>query len=178
MPAAVQKMSLEEFLAQPGETFHDFHELHDGEIVEAPPPTNEHVDVQKRLEALLHERCGRTSYGAYREFYMTLPTESRRVDVSLVREARRAAQRGKVFFGSPELVIEVLSPSNTVLDIDRLRSACFKDECIEFWVVNMELRIVTVYTRNVEVHLYVEGNQIPLTSFADVPPIPVKQIFE
>ena len=109
---------------------------------------------------------------------MTLPTKSRRVDVALAKEARRAAQRGKVFFGSPELVIEVMSPSNTVLDIDRLRSACFKDECIEFWVVNMELRTVTVYTRKFEVHLHVEGSEIPLISFADVPPIPVKQIFE
>jgi Uma2 family endonuclease len=178
MPTAIQKISLEEFLAQPGETFNDFHELHDGEIVEVPPPTNEHVDVQKRLEVLLQERCGRSGYGAYREFYMTLSTDGRRVDVALVKETRRAAQHGTVFFGSPELIIEVLSPSNTVLDIDRLRSACFKDECIEFWVVNMELRIVTVYTRNVEVRLYVEGNEIPLTSFADAPPIPVKQIFE
>jgi hypothetical protein len=29
---AVAKMSLAQFLADPGDTFHDFHELHDGEL--------------------------------------------------------------------------------------------------------------------------------------------------
>ena len=179
MPTAVQKMSLEEFLAQPGETFHDFHELHDGEVVEVPPPTLQHMQVQELLRAILHERCSSAGYWARAEFYLTLPTESRRVDVALIKAERLAKQpRNRVFAGAPELVVEVLSPSNMALDLDRLRNACFKDECIEFWIVNMELRTVTVYSQDFKVELYLEGNEIPLTSFADVAPVPVEGIFE
>lgn len=177
MTTAAGKMSLEEFLAQPGAAYHDFYELHNGQVIEVPPPTNEHVDVQKRLETLLEQRCAAHGYGAFREFYMTLPTESRRVDVALVKLSRRAEQRHTVFFGSPELVVEVLSPSNTALDMDHLREVCFKHECLEFWVVNIELRTVTVYARDGRISLYRSGQEIPVTSFAAAPPVPVDNIF-
>jgi Uma2 family endonuclease len=178
MATVVGRMSLEEFLAQPGETYHDFRELHNGEIVEVPAPTVEHLDTQVRLEQLLNERCSTAGYTARREFYMTLPTEARRVDVAMISNERLHAQRTKVFFGSPELVIEVLSPSDLHMDIDHLREACFKDECREFWVINREFQTVTTYRRGRVVNIHAPGECVPLDTFGLSSSIPVSEIFE
>jgi Uma2 family endonuclease len=177
MVTVVAKMSLEEFLAQPGDSFHDFHELHNGEVVEVPSPTVEHMDAQARIEALLEKRCSVAGFIARREFYMTLAAEGRRVDVALVRSERLRAERKKVFFGSPELVIEILSPSNLAMDLDHLREVCFQDHCLEFWVINLELQVVTVHRRGRVVNMYVPGAHLPLDAFGGLSPIPVTEIF-
>lgn len=178
MATVVGKMSLEEFLAQPGDTYHDFHELHNGEIVEVSAPTVEHSDTQVRLEQLLNERCSTAGYTARREFYMTLPAEAGRVDVAMVSNERLQAQRTKVFFGAPELVIEVLSPSNLHMDIDHLREACLKDQCRECWVINREFQTVTAYRRGRVVNVYAPGDSVPLDAFGISFAIPVSEIFE
>jgi len=67
MATLVAKMSVEEFLAQPGDTYHDFHELHDGEVVEGPSPSVKHFKAQRRLENLLNVSCG-AGYVAAREY--------------------------------------------------------------------------------------------------------------
>lgn len=177
MATLVAKMSVEEFLAQPGDTYHDFHELHNGEVVEVPLPAVEHTDAQDRIHALLQERCSGAGFLARIEFPMTLAAEGRRVDVALVRSERLRAQRKKVFFGSPELVIEILSPSNLAMDLDHLREVCFQDECLEFWVINLEFQTVTVYRRGRKVNVYVPGDHVPLDTFGVSSLVPVADIF-
>lgn len=177
MATLVAKMPVEEFLAQPGPTYHDFHELHDGEVIEVPSPTVEHMEAQYGIEALLQARCSVAGFVARREFYLTLATEARRVDVALVKRERLDAQRKKVFFGSPELVVEILSPSNLQMDLDHLRETCFQNECLEFWIINLELQTVTVHRRARVVNVYVPGDQIPLDTFGAASPIPAAEIF-
>ena len=84
---AVAKMSLVQFLAHPGDTFHDFHELHDGEIVEVQLPIAQHIRIQRRIEVVLNQHRTAPGYVALREFYIVLPTEARRVDVALTSTA-------------------------------------------------------------------------------------------
>lgn len=136
-----------EFLEQPGDTFQDFHELLSGEVVEMPSPTLDHVLLQARLETLLRT-LSPAGDQAFREFYFTLPTEAQRVDVATVSTGRLNEQGSKVFFGSPELVVEVLSPSNLHMDVDHLREECFKAGCLEFWVIDRELQTITVHRRS------------------------------
>lgn len=176
MATVVAKTPIERFLAQPGDAFHDFHELHNGEIVEMPPPTVEHFETQARLVAALDARSG-GEYIAAREFYYTLPTEARRADVVMVSKDRLEAQRRKVFFGSPELVVEILSPANSHMDVDHLREACFEHHCVEFWVVNMELQTVTVHAPARGVHVYVPGDRVPLDAFRVSSALSVSDLF-
>ncbi len=81
------------------------------------PPSNEHVEIQIRLDALLRSLIP-GKYTVLREFYFTLPTESRRADVAVVLESRCTDEWKKTFFGSPEILIEVLSDSNKASDLD------------------------------------------------------------
>ncbi len=177
MATVVSRMALEEFLDQPGDTFHDFHELHNGEVVEVPAPTLEHYQTQKRVVQLLSARCA-DRYTADREFYFTLPSEARRADAVMVFKQRIEDQGKRTFFGSPDLVIEILSPSNSHLDVDHLRNACFNDQCVEFWVINLEIRMVTVYGRNRAVRLCISGDELSLSAFGITSAIEVASIFE
>ena len=96
------------------------------------------------LASLFAERCS-AEYLAAREFYYTLPGESRRADVAVVLKRRLEKYGEAVFSGAPELVVEILSPSNRHMDVDPLRVACFRERCLSFWVVNLEVETVTVY---------------------------------
>ena len=147
------RVSLEEFLSNSDIHYYDFHELHHGEVVLVSPPSEAHVDLQERLERLLRSALG-ADYLTRREFYITLPTEGRRVDVASVAKDRWTGQQTKVFFGAPELVVEVLSPSNTHLDVDHLRATCLRQGTRQFWVVNMVLETVLVFKPGRAVALY------------------------
>ncbi|MGH9629521.1 MAG: Uma2 family endonuclease [Bryobacteraceae bacterium] len=176
MPAAT-KVSLEEFLANPDTHYYDFHELHNGEVVEVSPPTVEHMLLQSRIEQLLESVLG-LEYTARSEFYLTLPTESRRVDVAAVRTNRLTAQKKKVFAGAPELVVEILSPSNTQLDVDHLRFLCLREGTLQFWVINMDLETVTVFRPGLSVAMYDRNAQaISLSELVQNAVIPVDQVF-
>jgi len=106
-----------------------------------------------------------------------LATEARRADVALVSKDRLEREENKVFFGSPELVIEILSSSNLAMDLDHLREVCFQDECLEFWVISLEFQTVTVFRRGRVVNVYVPGDHVPLDTFGAQSPFPVAGIF-
>ena len=66
--------------------------------------------------------------------------------------------------GAPELVIEVLSPSNTVEEILEKEELCVEKGCREFWVLDAR-RQVKVSTPDGVTRTYHEGREIPLALF-------------
>lgn len=71
-------------------------------------------------------------------------------------------RQDKWFTGTPELVIEVLSPSNTVSEmIDRERT-CMQGGCKEFWVVEPDFQLVRVTRLDGRTAPYETGAEIPL----------------
>ena len=66
------------------------------------------------------------------------------------------------FYGAPDLVVEVLSPSNTVQEIDDKEQVCLENGAREFWVVNPVLRHVKVATPDGHTMTYKSGQEIPL----------------
>lgn len=176
--ATATRITLEEFLANPDPHFFDFHELHDGEVVIVPPPSLAHQEMQKRLERLLDALLAPT-YTAFNEFYYLLPTESRRADIAAIPSSKlQDSDRAKrVYQGSPDLVIEILSPSNEYLDVDHIRSLCLKDGTLEFWVINPDLQTVTVFGPENTVTIYTAEASIPLDRFVPKQTLRVADIF-
>lgn len=155
-------LSLEEFLKMGGEHYHDFHELHNGEIVLVPPLTAEHLLMQARILELLRSALS-SNYVVQSELYLTLASESRRTDIGVVQRRRLEEQKHKVFFGAPDIAVEILSPSNTVLDLDHLRHVCLQHGTRQFWLVNMDQKTITVYKPDFLVTVHHSGNpDIPL----------------
>ena len=69
--------------------------------------------------------------------------------------------------GAPDLVIEVLSPSNTVTEIYDKEKLCLENGAQEFWVVDPDRRQVKISTPDGRTVTYPSGQAIPLPLFGD-----------
>jgi len=67
--------------------------------------------------------------------------------------------------GAPELVAEVLSPSNTVAEMNDKERLCLENGSKEFWVVDPDLRQVKATTPDGITTTFRGGQQIPLSAF-------------
>jgi Uma2 family endonuclease len=140
------------------------YELRHGEPIEVPPPIHRHFLIQRRLRRLLEALAGsagmvETEWG----FRPTQEYEYRRADVAFVSQHRvdDVLPDGHLM-GAPEMVVEVLSPSNRRGKIAVTQSLCLENGCREFWVVDPKRRSVTVSTPDGTVRTYLPGEQIPL----------------
>jgi Uma2 family endonuclease len=119
-------------------------ELHHGELVELPPVKKLHTKLQRRLVSLLEARLNPAEQGVDKEFpFRPAPEHEVWVaDVALFSLALWEQTADDDYFrGVPEIVIEVLSPSNSASEmLDReeicLRQICLSNGGREFWLVD------------------------------------------
>lgn len=110
-------------------------ELIDGTVVSVTFPDVEHGNIQHRVYDLLKNQL-RTAGGERLvirlEYGYALGTRSRfRADVAVIEGRRNRASTMRLE-GAPELVVEVMSRSNTEAKIDRLQLRCFERGCALF----------------------------------------------
>ena len=142
------------------------YELHHGELVFVSYPTNEHRYIQTQILLILTRTC--MGWFVTVEFaFRPLPEyEVWAADVAMVPKQRfRASPRKGWLEGSPDLVIEVLSPSNTQLELNDRERICFQGGCREFWIVDPRLQIIRVSSPDGGVNTYRIGDEIPLDRF-------------
>jgi Uma2 family endonuclease len=88
--------------------------------------------------------------------------EYRIADVAYTANERLARMDSAAYFeGSPELIIEVLSPSNTAPEIADKKTLYLETGCQEFWVVDIGRRKIDVSTPSGHI-TYECGQEIPL----------------
>ena len=139
----------EEFARLPDPAAGYRYELHNGEVVLVPPPKPRHKMAQLKILKLLRflEDLG---YEISEEFpYKPAPQfQFWYADVAAYPKdvARQMAGWDEYKCYSPQVVIEVLSPSNTRQEVDRQRLASMSNGTSEFWVVDLENHVVTVTT--------------------------------
>ncbi len=153
-------------------------ELRAGEVLEVPPPIFEHSVVQEAILLLLLSAKPAGSYANMEFAFRPLPEyEVWSADVAWISESRRKQvnQKGYVF-GAPDLVVEVLSPSNNRSEMRERQSLCLANGTVEFWVINIDQRQVAVMHIDGSVKYYDSGDHIPLT-ILNAAPIPVDAIF-
>src|SRR5271157_1739122 len=140
------------------------YELAHGGLVSVPPPKWKHFAMQSRLRGLLATAAEGSGIVVETEFgFRALENDFRVADVALVSKARWEAVNPDGYFrGSPDLVIEVLSPSNTAAELLDKESLCLENGCREFWVVDMDRRQVKVSTPDGHTVAYRSGQSIPL----------------
>ena len=129
-----------------------------------PPPKHRHYDIQRRLLHLLGPiAAGHGVVGTEFGFRPVTEHEFWLADVVFVSQARYdAIDPEDNFHGVPELVIEVLSPSNTVSEIGEKEAMCLEHGCLEFWIVDPKRQTVKVSTPDRKTIAYVRGDRIPL----------------
>jgi Uma2 family endonuclease len=140
------------------------YELRHGELITLPPAKFGHMRIQEILRRLLSQAAGDAGT-VYVEFGFRPKSEReyRVADVAYATKEHLARTNPQGYFeGSPELVIEVPSPSDTIAEIEDKKILCFETGCQEFWTVNIGHRHVDVSTPDSHTITYKTGQEIPL----------------
>jgi Uma2 family endonuclease len=153
-------------LPEPSNTGNHY-ELHDGEIIEVPPPRIRHMKLQKRIERLLEATAGQG--GVVKEEFPYRPAANLQywvADIAFIpQEAWDSFPLDEVLpIYAPPLVVEVLSPSNRPAKINRQRLVAMSGGTREFWVVDAEKCTVLV-TNLSSAMVYTAGQTIPATPY-------------
>jgi Uma2 family endonuclease len=171
-------MTVEEFRALP-EPVGDFnYELHHGELFPVGRPKHKHALAQTRLRRLLEALAPPGSYVEIEMPFRAVPEHDvRAADVGCVNP-ERAPQIDPEdnLHGAPDIVIEVLSPSNTASELYDKEKICLENRCAQFWVVDLDRKQVKVSTPDGHTIRYRPGDSIPLQPFAEGS-LPVGEIF-
>jgi Uma2 family endonuclease len=139
-------------------------ELRHGELFQVAAPKFDHFMIQQVLRDLLDKAAGGAGRAYTEVAFRALPQHEFRVaDVAYARHERWASGKLAGFFaGAPEIVVEVLSPSNTATEMPDKEKLCLENGCQEFWIVDPTLHLVKVSTPDGRAITYSAGQEIPL----------------
>ena len=121
----------------------------DGELVMAAAPTPDHQTVVLELSSALNSfvrehRLGRVFVAPLDIVIQRDPLRTRQPDILFISNARRYIIGRQVIEGGPDLVIEILSPSNTLPDVQRKLENYQRIDVREAWIVATQGQTVEV----------------------------------
>jgi Uma2 family endonuclease len=121
----------------------------DGELVMAPSPTPTHQTVQLevalKVALFVRERqLGRVFIAPLDIVIRREPLRTRQPDLMFIRQARRWIIGQQVIEGGPDLVVEVLSPSNSRQELQEKLQDYRAIGVREAWVISPQARTVEV----------------------------------
>ena len=155
-------MSFEEFAKLPDHPHGLHYELRHGEPVLVPPPIHKHHRIQRRLFRLLERAAGDAGEVSMEMGFQPLGQYEYRIADIVFLAKDRWDSIDRYLLGSPDLVIEVLSPSNTAAEMRDKRKLCLETGSREFWIVDLELHEVEVSFADGRIVNYKSGQQVPL----------------
>lgn len=128
------------------------HSLVGGCVVAEPVPSHRHDRVRRRLERLIEDFLAEHELGeCFGEAGYLLaerPDTVRGPDISFISQSRlEGFNDAKFFRGSPDLAIEILSPSNRAGEIHGKIADYLAAGARLCWVVDPERRRVSVYSK-------------------------------
>ena len=95
--------------------------------------------------------------------FHTSERDLRVAEVAFVSWARwNSVESEDILAGAPELVIEVLSPSNTASEMYEREKLCLENGSIQFWTVDLSRRQIRVGTKNLPPRFYESNQEISL----------------
>ena len=169
MAATTHLMTIEEFRKLPEDQGPVYHELRHGELVPVTRPQLKHSLIQRSLRRLLEQVAEPGSLVDTEVAFRPLPEhEVWAADVAYVSKDRfQQADPEDNICGAPEIVIEVLSPSNIAGEIYDREQICLVNGAREFWVVDPDRRQVKVSTPDGQTRTWRSGQEIPLPLFGE-----------
>lgn len=143
-------------------------ELHWGQVVTLTRPKMRHAKIQSRLVRLLRPRAEHLGVIESEVAFCTLPEyELRGADVAFISHQRwDATADDDNLHGSPEVVIEVLSPSNSKQEMREKATLYLSTGAQEFWVVDPKQHTITIMRHSGGTQVYARGSRFPWSSSA------------
>lgn len=163
--AGKRKLTYTEYALIPEDR--DRHEIIDGDHYVSPAPSIDHQRIAAELNEILRTLFVRTGRG--RVLFAPVDVELTETDIVqpdllvVLAEHDSIVTRTRII-GSPDLLVEILSPSNprhdTVLKLELYRRAGVG----EYWIVDPEARRVAVYARSEEGLTELESGHVQVAS--------------
>jgi Uma2 family endonuclease len=163
-------ITLEEFMARPDRQDDQREELLEGEVIVSPGAKPSHASIVGRLRAQL-ALLENKGYELANDFSCILGGRSMPVpDLAVVKQDRwdKAVAADEWLDGSPELVIEVSSPSNRKLQ--HKADIYLQHGAEQVWIVYSKTKTVTVVTTEATTEVCIgetlefHGVQVPVAS--------------
>ena len=163
MASTTGLMTVEQYRQLP-ETGPFFYELRNGELVKVCRPKMRHTRKQRRLRSLLESAYGESGVWEIEEAFRARPEYEMRVaDIAYLAGNRWIeADAEDNIAGAPDIVIEVVSPSNTADEIEEKCAICLENGSREFWTVDDRRRQIEVSSPDALTRIYKPGDSIPL----------------
>ncbi|MDQ3684622.1 MAG: Uma2 family endonuclease [Acidobacteriota bacterium] len=165
MTVTTQLMTAEDLLKLPQDGFR--YELVEGDLRRMPPAGHEHGDVTMNLAAPLHRHVKSNGlgkvYAAETGFLLKRnPDTIRAPDVAFIRRERveQVSKSTSYWPGAPDLVVEVVSPGDTVSRVEEKVQEWLKFGVRLVWIVSPKLRTVTAYRSLTDVVVLTEKDTL------------------
>lgn len=140
-------LTYEDYAAIPSDR--NRYEILNGVLSVTPAPTTFHQDAAFNLAAILRQHVRRNRLGKV----MVAPTDVLlsahnvvQPDILFVSAERLAIVEPANIKGAPDLVIEVLSPTTAVNDLNVKRQVYAEHGVLHYWIVDPIQRVVTAHT--------------------------------
>lgn len=126
------------------------YELHNGQIVFMPTPTPAHQLFSANLLVAIHtfvkkEKLGRVLSAPMDTVFSANTTLQ--PDLLYLSKERLHLIGDKKIEGAPDLVVEILSPSNNAKEMSFKKYTYEISDVLEYWVVNLEKKCLTQYEK-------------------------------
>jgi Uma2 family endonuclease len=148
MAETAAKLTYDDFLLFPDDGKR--HELIDGEHFVSPSPNLRHQRVLARLHLLagsfvIERRLGEVFFAPFDVLFSRHDVVE--PDLLFVSNERKAILTAANVKGAPDLVVEVLSPSNRRQDEVLKRSLYDRGGVDEYWIIDPEVETIKVFRR-------------------------------
>ena len=183
MRTEIQPTTAEELFRMPDDGLR--HELVKGELRTRTPAGSKHSSIVIKLASLLLQHVEAHSlgevFGPDTGFKIAeSPDTVRAPDVAFVKEQRIPAGEltEKFWPGAPDLAIEVISPTDTLYELDEKIEEYITSGVTLVWVVDPKKRTVTVYQTGANPEVLGEGDQLDGRPVLPDFQYPVAKLFE
>lgn len=157
-------ITVEELLRLPDDGFR--YELVKGELRKMPPAGFEHGVLAIRIGSRLDQHVRLHDLGlviaAETGFKLASnPDTVRAPDAGFVKKERLPAELPKGYFpGAPDLAVEVISPDDTLVEVEEKIFDWFASGAKMVWVINPRHKTVKVYSSFTQVKVLVENDEL------------------
>lgn len=158
IPSEIAKMTLEEFLESDLEGY----EYIKGELVPMPPTSVEHGDISMNLVSPLYLYVRDNHLGR-----VYVPDTGFRVgervlipDIAYISTDRIPDDKSRAFQVPPDLAVEVISPTDTILRVEEKVFAYLEAGTRLVWVIKPRSKTVNVYRSETDITLLTRNDTL------------------
>ncbi|NET10773.1 MAG: Uma2 family endonuclease [Symploca sp. SIO2B6] len=145
MQSSTLTSSLEVFLQQPNIEASPAWEFISGQVLQKPMPTLFHSRLQRNLVNEINLQT--TSYEAIQELRCIVPPLSPVPDISVVDMERLSDEDGPLQ-GSPDWLVEILSPDQSTLDLQNKILHCLRNGTQLAWLIDIQRQQIWVWEQH------------------------------